>query len=126
MIKIVVVSIICAVLVIYLKSINSELFTLALVGSGIILFGLLFSYLSQAYDLLNKLVELTGIDGGLYAIILKITAVGYLVQFGAGTIEDMGLKGLSDKLIFAGKLVIFIMSLPILYALINVITGILQ
>ena len=126
MIKIVVVSIICAVLVIYLKGINSELFTLALVGSGIILFGLLFSYLSQAYDLLNKLVELTGIDGGLYAIILKITAVGYLVQFGAGTIEDMGLKGLSDKLIFAGKLVIFIMSLPILYALINVITGILQ
>ncbi len=126
MIKVVVIAIVCAILVIYLKSVNSELYTLALVGSGIIILSFVFTYLSQAYDTLNKLVELTGVDKTLFSIILKITAIGYIVQFGAGTIEDMGLKGLADKLVFAGKIIIFTMSLPVLYALINIVTGILQ
>ena len=31
-------------------------------------------------------------------IIFKITAIGYLVEFGADTINDLGLKGLAEKI----------------------------
>ena len=110
----------------YLKNINSDLFQLALVASGIILISSIFSYLNEIFDFFNEIVRLTGIESSLYKIIFKITAIGYLVEFGAGTIEDLGLKSLADKLVFCGKIVIFSVSLPILYAVFNLLTKILQ
>ena len=61
-----------------------------------------------------------------YKIIFKITAISYLVEFGAGIIDDFGLKSLSDKLVFVGKVVIFCMSMPIIYAVFNLLLGIIQ
>ena len=59
-------------------------------------------------------------------IIFKVVAIGYLVEFGAETINDLGLKSLSDKLIFIGKLAIFSVSLPVLYAIFNVLSRLIQ
>ena len=126
MVKLVAVALICAVIIIYLKSVGSELFTLACIGSGIIILSFAFSYLSQAFDFINKIVELSGIDKEFYKIIFKITAIGYLVEFGADTINDLGLKGIAEKLIFAGKIIIFCTSLPIFYAVFNLLVGLVQ
>lgn len=126
MIKLVAVALICAVLIIYLKSIGSELFTLSCIGAGVIVLCFAFEYLYQAFDFINKIVESSGINKDFYKIIFKITAIGYLIEFGADTILDMGLKGLADKLVFAGKVVIFCTSLPIFYAVFNLLVGLVQ
>ena len=126
MIEIVLLSISCAVLTIYLKSINIDLFHLSLVASGIIIISSVFSYLNEIFDFFSYIISLTGIDEKLYKIIFKITTIGYLVEFGAGTIEDMGMKSLADKLTFCGKIIIFAVSLPVLYAVFNLLTQILQ
>ena len=126
MIEIVLLSIVCAMLTIYLKSVNSDLFQLSLVASGILIISSVFTYLSDSYDFFSYVISLTGIEEGLYKIIFKITAIGYLVEFGAGMIEDMGLKSLADKLTFCGKIIIFSVSLPVLYAVFNLLTQILQ
>lgn len=126
MIQIVLISFLCAVVIVYLRTVNSEFVSLAIVASGVILFSTVFKYLVEIYDFFNKITSLTGIDSQLFKIIFKITAVGYLVEFGAGIIEDFGLKGLSNKLVFCGKIIIFSISLPILYAVFNLLTEILQ
>ena len=126
MLEIVLLAITCAITLVYLKSVNSDLFQLALVASGILLISSVFSYLNEIFNFFNDIVKLTGIDSSLYKIIFKITAIGYLVEFGAGTIEDLGLKSLSNKLIFCGKIIIFSVSLPVLYAVFNLLTKILQ
>jgi len=126
MIKLIAVSIIFASIILYLKSVNSELSLLATIGSGIILIYLSVDYLSETFNFLGKLVSLGGLDSDLYKIIFKITAIGYLIEFGADAINDFGLASLSNKLIFVGKLIIFNVSLPILYAVYNMIVGLLQ
>lgn len=125
MLKIVAISLICACIIIYLRSINSELTLLATIGSGIIILSFIFQYVSDAVELLNKLANLTGIDSNFYSIIFKITAIGYLVEFGSGTLNDFGLTSLAGKLQLVGKLAIFSLSIPIIYALINLLTGFL-
>lgn len=125
MIKIVVIAIIFAIIIIYLKSINSELSLLASIGAGIILIFFTLEYLSNTLEFIQKLFESSKIDKELYIIIFKITAIGYLVEFGAGTIRDFGLNSLADKLILIGKIIILSMSLPIIYAVFNLITGFL-
>ena len=126
MLKIVALALIFSVIIVYLKSINSELSFLALVGAGIILIYFSLEYLSNTISFINQLAEFSGIDHEYYKIIFKITAIGYLFEFGASTIEDFGLKSLADKLVLVGKIIILSISLPIIYAVFNVILGLVS
>lgn len=125
MIKIVLVVMISAILITYLKSINPELSTLATIATSVLLLLMLLEYLSDGFSLIADLVKLTNINNDLYKIIIKMTVLGYIIEFSAGVVTDLGLKSLADKLIFAGKMIILSLSLPIIYALLNVIIGLI-
>jgi stage III sporulation protein AD len=90
------------------------------------LFLSVLDYLSSTFTVINELIELTNIDKQLYLIIFKVTAIGYLVEFASDTVNDFGLKSLADKLTFAGKIIIFTISIPIIYSIINLLVGLLQ
>lgn len=126
MIKIVTVAIICSIIILYLKSINTEFSLIATIASGVILLYFILQYVGQTVEFFNNLVELSGIDKSFYKIIFKITAIGYLVEFSASTIEDFGLKSIAEKLVLVGKLMIFVISMPIIYAVFNLFTTLLQ
>ena len=115
-----------ALIILYLKSIDSQLTLPTTVVASIILLSFAFEALAEAFSFINSLIELTGLNKDLYSILFKITAIGYIVEFGADIVADFGLKSLSDKLIFVGKIVIFSISLPIIYAVFNLFTGLLQ
>ena len=125
MVKLVAIALIFSVIIIYLKSINSELSLLALVGAGIIIIFYVLEHLSNSFAFITQLIESSGIDKDFYIIIFKITAIGYLIEFGASTMQDFGLTSLANKLIFAGKVVILSISLPIIYAVYNLIIGVI-
>ena len=125
MVKLVAIALVFGVIIIYLKSINSELSLLALVGAGIIIIFYTLEYLSNSFVFITQLVDSSGIDKDFYIIIFKITAIGYLIEFGASTMQDFGLTSLASKLIFAGKVVILSISLPIIYAVYNLIIGVI-
>ena len=126
MLQIIGVSIVCSAIIIYLKSINSDLALPALVCSGVIVLSFSLEYVAKILDFFNELKDLTGLNENFVIIIIKITAIGYLIEFAAGTIEDFGLKSLADKLVFVGKLVILSVSFPILYSVINAIKVMIQ
>ena len=126
MFKIILVVIISAILIAYLKSINQELSILASIAAGILLLLMLIDYLSDSFVLIGELVKLTNVNNDLYKVIIKITVLGYLVEFSAGIVCDLGLKSLANKLIFAGKIIILSLALPIIYALLNVIIGLIS
>ena len=126
MIKIVSLALIFAIVILYLKSINSELTFLASIGAGIIILLSSIEYFAQTIDFINKLVTLSGIDFSFYKILIKITAIGYLIEFAADTVNDFGLNSLSNKLVFVGKIIILTTSLPILYAVFELLVGILK
>lgn len=121
MIKIVSVALVCSLLIVYLKSINSELVIFAMIMSGIIIVFLSLEYINIAINLFYQIIEICNIDVYFVKVVFKATAIGYLVEFGAGLIEDLGLKNLSDKLVFVGKILILSIALPIVYSLITLI-----
>ena len=125
MLQLVGVSVLCAIIVLYLKNVNSDLVVPALICSGVLILSFSVKYISETINFFNELKDLTGIDDTFIIIIAKITAIGYLIEFTASTIEDFGLKSLSDKLIFVGKLIVLSISLPILYYVINVIKALI-
>ena len=124
--KIITVALITAILCIYLKGINSEFFILTLVCGGIILLTLSINYLSETFMIFNKLANLSNIDESLFEIIIKVTLVAYLIEFTCNIIDDFGIKSLSDKVAFAGKLLLICMSAPIFINLIEIVVEFLE
>ncbi len=121
MLKIVAIAIVCGIIIIYLKNLNSELVPLVILASGIIIIFLGLNYLISSFEFINEIIEKSQIDNQIINIIFKITAVGYVIEFGADAVEEFGLKSLSNKLVFVGKLIIFVLSIPIINAVFDMV-----
>ena len=126
LVRILGVGLVTAVAAILLRGTKPELsFAVTIAGSFVIL---LFSIdlLSQTFDIFRQIGEKTGIDSSLIKLMVKVIAIGYLVEFAAGVVEDFGAKSVADKLIFAGKVIIFSVSLPVLQTLLSLICSFLE
>ena len=120
-IKIVLVAVIGAVTFVYLKSINSELSNLLLVGVGIIILLLTVSYVFTATEFFKNLINDSGVNSNVLTLVFKITAISYLIEFSTSLCEDFGVKSIANKLEFSGKIIIFVLSIPVFKTLIETI-----
>lgn len=123
--KIVGVGIITALCFVLTKENRPEIAYLSLIAGGIIIFLSAADYMAKIIGAVNNLAAKTGLGGDIILSILKIIGVGYITEFGAGACEDMGAKSVADKVLFGGRMLIMFLSLPILMALFELISGLL-
>ena len=126
LVRIIGVGLVTAIAALLLKGTKPELaFAVTIAGAVIVL---IFSLdlLAATFGIFAEIGEQTGIDSALIRIIIKIVAIGYLVEFAAGVVEDFGPKSIADKLIFAGKVVIFSVSVPVIRTMVSLIGSFLE
>ena len=126
LVRIIGVGLVTAIAALLLKGRKPELaFAVTIAGAVIVL---IFSLdlLAATFGIFAEIGEKTGIDSALIRIIIKIVAIGYLVEFAAGVVEDFGSKSIADKLIFAGKVVIFSVSVPVIRTMVSLIGSFLE
>lgn len=126
LVRILGVGLVTAVAAILLRGTKPELAFAVTIAGGVIILVFSVDLLSQTMDIFRQIGEQTGIDGALIKLIVKIIAIGYLVEFAAGVVEDFGSKSVADKLVFAGKVIIFSVSLPVLQTLISLVGSFLD
>lgn len=110
-----------AVTALLLKSARPELSFAVTVAGCIILLLMILDLVKDSLSVFHDIAENTGIDATLIKILLKMIGVGYLVEFSAGLLNDFGQNSLADKLIFAGKIVVLILAVPILESVLSLI-----
>ena len=126
LVRIIGIALITALTALFLKGTKPELsFAVTVAGAALVLI-FIADMLSDTLDVFSEIGEKTGIDNSLVRIIVKIVAIGYLVEFSAGVVEDFGSKSIADKLVLAGKVIIFAVSLPIIKSLLTLIDGFLE
>ena len=123
--KIIAISLILAVILFYLKNTASEYFTPVLIISCLLVLSLSINYVVNFLELFEKIKNITGISGEIFTIIFKVLAVSYLIEFTAETICDMGLNSLAEKVVFAGKIIVLCLVVPILEQIINILISLL-
>lgn len=126
LIKIIGVALITAVSALVLKAHKPELAFAVSIAGGVIILIFAIDSLSSTLQIFTDIADKTGIDNSLIKLILKIVAIGYLVEFGAGLVEDFGNKNVADKLVFAGKVIIFTTSIPIIKSMMTLIASLLE
>lgn len=85
-----------------------------------------FDYLSESVAFIKNFTQNAGIDNEIVRIIFKIVGIGFLVELTASSVKDLGFESVSDKLIFCGKIVIFIISVPILNQTYKIIVSLIN
>lgn len=121
LIKVIILGIILSLITVLLKQIKPEYALICIVVGGIILISYILSGITTIFDYFSKIVNKTGIDQSMFSTLLKIIGVGYLIEFSAGVCIDSGNSSIADKIVLAGKLLIFSLSMPIITNLFNLV-----
>ena len=121
--KIIAIAIIGAFCYFFLNATKSEIAPLVLLATGIVLVIEVVNYLIITIDFFKEFAFLQGIGGNLITTVLKVMAISYVLEFATSLCQDLNVKSIETKLVFCGKLIIFVISLPIYKELFSVITS---
>jgi stage III sporulation protein AD len=125
LLKVVILGVIISILSVLLKQVKPEYSVVTIiVGSLILIFYILNSF-QGLFTNFATLIDKTGIDRELFVTMLKIIGVGYLVEFSASICNDSGNSAIANKVVLAGKILIFALSMPIISTLFNFVMDLL-
>lgn len=121
--KLIGIALIGVVAVSILKTTKSEFAVFAVIATGVVMLVTMMSALREVLLSFDELVEKSGVDDAVFTAVLKIIGVGHLTEYSASIAEDAGCASIARKLQFGGKVVIFLMSISIVTALVDVVGG---
>ncbi len=124
--KIIGIALATTITVIIVKQTKPELAIFVGVAGSIIIFLYIVNLLEQVFDVFNYILSSTHIDSEMFVILLKIVGVGYITEFASNICIDSGNTAIASKLQLAGKLIIFILAIPIITNLIDMIVRLLE
>ncbi|OGO78780.1 MAG: stage III sporulation protein AD [Clostridiales bacterium GWB2_37_7] len=120
--KIVGIGIIATILAVILREEKPEIALQISIVTGLIIFVFVITKLNSVLAVLKYFASKTNIDLIYFTTILKVIAIAYITEFGAQVCKDAGESSIASKIEFGGKVLIMIMAIPILAALMDVIT----
>ena len=120
------IAIITALSAFILKNNKSELVPLCITAGGIIMFLYAFDYLTQSVEFIKSFTQGAGINNEVVRIIFKIVGIGFLIELTAGSVKDLGFESVAYKLILCGKIIIFIVAVPILNGAYQIIISLIN
>ena len=115
------IGIISAAVIIVLKQYKPEFAFALVLASGIIIFMLCLSMLSEIFEYLKTLINVSKIDFEKFKILFRCFGVCVITKIASETCKDCGQESISSKIDFAGKTVILITALPLFSEIIDII-----
>ena len=121
LIKVLILGIIISILAVFLKQIKPEYSLLCVIVGSIVILIYILRYITKVFSFFQEIIDKTGISSTMFVNMLKIVGLGYLIEFSANVCKDSGNSSIADKVVLAGKLMIFLVSMPIISSLFNMI-----
>ncbi|MGI6129923.1 MAG: stage III sporulation protein AD [bacterium] len=101
-------------LILLLRRENEELAFLLSLAVGALIFLFAITRLGSVIAVLQSLAQQTGLNPQYLTLILKIIAIAYIAEFGAQVCRDASLEALAGTVELAGRVIILLLSIPII------------
>lgn len=119
--KILGICLVSAVLALILSSYKKEYAFFISVAAGVLIFGLVLRELINPVTKIFNTVSSYGIKSSYILIAVKALAIGHITQFVADTCRDFSQGAIAAKAEFAGKAAVFLIALPLISDLFQII-----
>ena len=124
--KLIAIALVGITVILVLRTAKPEFAVFAVIGTGVVMIITMLGALQEVILAFDGLVEKSGIDDAVFGAVLKIIGIGYLTEYSASIASDAGCASIAQKLHFGGKIVIFLMSISVVTALVDVISGLMN
>jgi len=92
---------------------------------GVIIFLRFLPQIGALFDFFNEVSTKIDVEEVYLGTLFKVIAISYIGEFGAQICRDAGQNAIAFKVEFAAKILIILMSIPILAMILNSILGLL-
>ncbi|HHU42909.1 MAG: SpoIIIAC/SpoIIIAD family protein [Bacillota bacterium] len=113
------------VMVVTVKNIKPEYSIYIALATGVIILISLSETIMEAVNTFSQIADKSGLSTGVFNAILRIIGIGYITEYSASLCEDNDCSSIAKKIQFAGKVAIFVMAMPILSGIIDIVGGLL-
>lgn len=117
---------IACILIIIVKEHRPEIALIMSIGASIFLILAIISKMSGVLGDLKALINGLGINREYLIVLVKALGICYIITFASDTCTDFGFKALASKIELFGKVLLAVLSLPLIIDLINMITKLLN
>lgn len=124
-VQVVIIGIVSTILIVVLKKTNAEFSIYIGIAASIVIFFIIIDKLSVILDLMSRITGLININDIYIKILLQILGIAFITEFGAQLCKDAGQQAIASKIEMVGKIMILIISMPVILSIINMITNIL-
>ena len=124
--RVVGIGMIAAILALVVKQHRPELAIQISIVAALLIFLSIAPYFMGIVRMFEDLTDQLSVDVRFFDIVLKIIGVAYIAQLGAELCRDAGENAIASKIELAGKIILLVMAMPIVYSLISLITGLLN
>lgn len=111
--------IVSLLLIIILKEIKPEIALIVTILSSVMLLAYAIFKLESIISVLNDLVNKAGINANYLLLILKVTAIAYIIELTKNICIDAGSSSLATKIELVGKVAIITLTLPLFTTIIT-------
>lgn len=124
--QIVAICFVACIMILLLKKQNPEFAIYISVVLGVLVFLMLIGELRYIINTLKDIANKISLNSAYMKVILKIIAISYISEFGSQICKDIGQSAIATKIEFAGKILILMVSLPVLLTLLETLTKLLR
>ena len=110
-------------LCVLLKQYKPEYSVFTAVLCSVIVLTLVLEKISIPLTLIEQKIENCGIDNSYFKVALKALGIGYITTFIANSCRDAGQTALAFKAELVGKCAIFILSVPLIFSILETAIG---
>lgn len=126
LLKVLSICLISAIICIVLKPQKSEYALMVSISASVIILIFLIKNILVPITVIEQKIESYGIDSDYFKTALKALGIGYITTFIADSCRDAGQASLASKAELAGKIAIFILSVPLLLSVMDTALGFIK
>lgn len=115
-----------AVLSMTVRSAHKEMGAVFSLFCGAALLMMLTDKLAEAIAVFGDIAALADVSAGQTALIMKVLGISMLAEFAAQACRDAGEEGIALRVEMGGKLMLVLLSLPVLQEITQLISGMTQ
>lgn len=123
--KVIIIGIITVLLSALLKKYHPEYSIILVIVSSVIILVLLADSFTTVFDNINAILNDAKINPKYIETIVKIIGIAYLSEYMAALLYDANESAMAKKVELAGKIIIFLITLPVITSLSEMIISIL-
>lgn len=110
----------------FFKEYKKEYTVYIILISSIIILNISFEYLKDIINFVKEVSKTSLYNEEFLKILLKVTGIAIILEYAITICEDVGEKGLANKIDFAGKVILVSMSIPIFSSAAELLTSLIS